>query len=152
MDQVIANLGTYHWLVFSSAAGVEAFCARLLSTGKDLRELYGLKIACVGSATAQAFQQRGIKADYLPQAYNAQALGAGLKNLVNKGEKILILRAREASPELTQALAEAGIEYLDVPVYETVFNQPDNEFSRLLVERYDFDLPLLPVLRLSKVS
>lgn len=139
LDSVLSKLRTNNWLVFSSSAGVEAFCARLLSTGKDLRELYGLKIACVGSATAQAFLERGIKADYLPRTYNAQALGAGLRDLIKKGEKVLILRAREASPELPQVLVEAGIEYLDVPVYETVFNHPGDEFSRLLVERYDFD-------------
>jgi len=139
LKQVISNIRKYHWLVFTSPAVVEAFLEKLMDQDKDIRELFGLKIAAIGSGTAQAFQQRGIRVDYIPQTYNAKALGDGLARIVEKQEKVLLLRAEEASQELNTALDEAEIDYVDVPVYKTVLNDQPHGFSRALIEGGDFD-------------
>lgn len=136
----VSELHHYNWLVFTSAAGVEAFFTKLMEEGKDARQLSGLKIAVIGSGTAEALRQWGIKADYIPPLYNARDLGVGLVNLVKKEEKVMILRAKEGSQELTATLRESGISFLDVPVYETVLQEEGYEFSRSLIETGDFQI------------
>src|SRR5207249_3253187 len=47
VDDRLARLGEYDWLVFTSANGVQAFLSRLRQTGRDLRALGGLKLAAI---------------------------------------------------------------------------------------------------------
>jgi len=138
-SEVVENLRQYRWMVFTSAAGVEVLFHKLLSVGKDVRELFGLKIAVIGSGTAESFRQRGILANYIPDTYNTKSLGAGLADLVKNDEKVVILRAKEGSKDLNEVLDQARISYLDVPVYETVFNTEGCEFSRAVIESGEYD-------------
>jgi uroporphyrinogen III methyltransferase/synthase len=138
-SEAVANLRQFTWLVFTSAAGVEVLLTKLFHTGRDVRELCGLKIAVIGSGTAESFRQRGIRIDYLPETYNARSLAQGLTSLVGKDEKIAVFRAREGSQDLNEVFDQAGIDYVDVPVYQTLFNTEDCEFSRAVIERGEFD-------------
>lgn len=142
-NEALSSLRNYQWLVFTSVMGVETFLEKLKMEQRDIRELFGIKIAVIGSGTAQAFEQRGIRIDYQPESYNAKALGEGLAAIVEKNEKVLILRAKEASEELTLALGRSRIDYLDIAVYKTVIKTPkcneEKSFSYRLIEEGDFD-------------
>ncbi len=54
LDDAIARLQEFDWLVFTSTNGVTHFLDRLDSLGRDLRVLGHLKIAAIGPSTAQA--------------------------------------------------------------------------------------------------
>ena len=58
------------------------------------RALGGLKLAAIGPGTAKALAGHGLRADYIPEVYDAAHLGAGLPA---RG-RALILRAEEGSP------------------------------------------------------
>ncbi len=57
LDAAVQALSEYKWLVFTSANGVEYFFERLLLAGKDARALAGVKLAAIGSATADALSK-----------------------------------------------------------------------------------------------
>lgn len=130
LDGAMERLGDYRWLAFTSPAGVETLWRWLDKRGKDARTLGGVKLAAIGPGTARALAAHGLKADYVPQVYDAAHLGAGLP----AGGRVLLLRAEEGSPALTDALAERNIPYNDVAVYRTVYDNPRSQALREGVE------------------
>ena len=111
----------YDTLVFTSSEGVKSFMDWLLSEGKDMRSLYGKKIACIGTATSDALKVYGIIADFVPTVYSGRVLGREMLNtgFIDKSSKVLLLRADIASKDVTDELEKAGIGYLDYIVYNT---------------------------------
>jgi len=122
LGQKLENIKDYSWLVFTSGAGVNIFFDYLIENGIDIRGLSRLKIACVGVETEREVNKRGINADYRPAEYNGAALARGLAEFVKKssGEKLLIARTKDGDNDLTRVLADAGIAFDDVPVYEKI--------------------------------
>ncbi len=118
----------YGWLVFTSPFGVECFCDAWNHLGFDARDLAGVKIACVGNSTAQAFEGYGIRVDFVPVVFDGAHLGQGLSRLLASEEtsnsKVMIVRAKEASPELTNELSLHEIPFVDVALYETTYDSP----------------------------
>ena len=84
----------YDTLVFTSSEGVKSFMDWLLSEGKDMRSLYGKKIACIGTATSDALKVYGIIADFVPTVYSGRVLGREMLNtgFIDKSSKVLLLR------------------------------------------------------------
>ena len=120
VDAAIRRLGDYDWLLFTSANGVRCFWERLLAQGLDARALHGLLIAAIGPATAQAVREHGIAPDFVPEAYIAESVAAGLIEKGMDGRKVLLPRAREAREVLPGELRKAGAKVDVLPVYETV--------------------------------
>jgi uroporphyrinogen III methyltransferase/synthase len=120
LDQAIANLDQYQWLVFTSVNGVEAFFQRLYNLKLDSRALSGLKIGAIGPATAKALAQKGINADYIPETYSSEGLLAGLKSYPVRGKRFLLPRADIADKELTDGLTRLGAEVQEIVAYRTV--------------------------------
>lgn len=120
-EQILAALktGDYRWIVFTSGNGVEIFFRHLADAGFDLRGLWGIRFACIGSGTAGVLRRRGFAADLIPAQYTAKALGRALGETVQEG-RVLILRSEDGSAELTDALRERGIPYTDLPIYKMV--------------------------------
>ena len=74
IDEAIARLAQYDWLVFSSANGVAHFLDRLEATGGDLRRLGSIQLAAIGPGTAEALARYRLRADLVPREYRAEAL------------------------------------------------------------------------------
>ena len=129
METALNNLKEYEWLVFTSPAGVEAFGNQMRTLGWDGRNLAGIRLAALGPGTARALSALGLRADYLPAVYDAAHLGQGLPA---RG-RVLILRAAQGSPALTEALARRTIAYDDIAVYRTVLPAgPDADLAQAL--------------------
>jgi uroporphyrinogen III methyltransferase/synthase len=120
LDQAIANLDQYQWVVFTSVNGVEAFFQRLYNLKRDSRALSGLKIGAIGPATAKALAQKGINADYIPEVYSSEGLLTGLKGHPIRGKRFLLPRADIAGKELTDGLTRLGAEVHEIVAYRTV--------------------------------
>ena len=138
MESALERLAEYEWLGFTSAAGVEAFWACLRSLGKDARALGGVKLAAIGPATGKALAARGLAADLVPEVYDAAHMGEALAK--EASGRVLLLRAEEGSPALTDALARAGVPYDDIAVYRTIYDNPRSRELREELEagRFDF--------------
>lgn len=119
LDNAAARVRDYDWIVFTSVNGVTKFFERLLNSGKDVRELYGIRIAAIGEVTAKEIEKKGIRVELIPGEYRAEGLieKFGRENI--KGKRILIPRAKEARDVLPAALREMGAIVDVVTAYET---------------------------------
>ncbi len=133
VDGAMERLCDYEWLVLTSPAGVEALWRWLEGHGRDARALGAVKLAAIGPGTARALSAHGLRADYVPQVYDAAHLGEGLP----ASGRVLALRAQEGSPALTEALARRNIACDDVASYRTVHENPRSQELRAAVEGTD---------------
>jgi len=115
LDDAIATLDRFDWIVFTSAHGVEVFFARLAATA-DVRRLGRAALAAIGPATADALARRGLRVDVVPRDFRAEDLAASLAPRV-AGKRVLLPRAAGARDVLPKALAAAGADVADVATY-----------------------------------
>ena len=127
LDKAIAEIDTYKWLILTSVNGVEYFFNRLQKAGKDSRALWGIKIAAIGSATAEALKGYGITADLIPSAYKAEELADALAEDTKAGDKLLLARAKVARNVLPERLRALGAQVDVVAAYETVTDCQNKE-------------------------
>jgi uroporphyrinogen-III synthase len=120
LDDALAELDDFHWLVFSSANGVEAVEQRLQRLGRRLaRRPGGLKIAAVGRKTAARLEELGAPADFVPPAFVADSLLEHFP-VSGWGLRLLIPRVQSGGRTLlAEAFATAGARVVEVPAYET---------------------------------
>lgn len=123
LSGALDQISDYQWLVFTSPTGVEVFFDHLLIQKKDIRCLFGIKLAAIGQGTAKALEQRGLQVDLIPEVYDGETLGRALAEILEGGEKILIPRASIGNKDLSALLREAGAEVDDIPIYDTVYER-----------------------------
>lgn len=129
LDQALAALSQYHWLVFTSVNGVKPFMARLQAKGLDARALAGLRICCIGPRTAQELARHGLTADLVPAEYQAEGVLEAMKAAGVPGQRVLIPRAEVAREILPEQLRAWGAEVTVVTAYRTV--RPEVDARRL---------------------
>lgn len=128
LEAALSNMINYEWLIFTSAAGVDAVMGALQKMKKDSRAFGGIKLAAIGGGTAAELKKFGLVPDYIPQKYSAQSLGEGLAEIADG--KILIARAEDGSPYLTEELDKAGLSYDDITVYRTFYENARSDELR----------------------
>lgn len=124
---VLLELNSYDWLVFTSPNGVTMFFEYFFRQFHDLRDIGGARIAAVGPATANKLKELHLQVDLMPD----EAIGAKIAEAFAEYEtienlKICLLRAEVANPELPTALEALGAIVDDVACYKTV---PETEDS-----------------------
>lgn len=122
LDVSLPEFSAYSWIGFTSVTGVEAFFALLEKEGRDVRSIGCAKIAAVGEATAKALRERGLAVGYMPDVYDGASLADGLARLA-AGGRILMIRAKDGSRELTEHLEMAGAAFDELAVYETRYDR-----------------------------
>lgn len=125
LDQAIQELTSYQWLIFTSTNGVDYFFDRLHQAKKDSRMLAGIKIAAIGTQTAEQLQKFGIYADVVPLEFRAEGIVDSLTPLIKPGMKVLIPRALIARDVLPVKLTELGAVVKVAPAYRTVVADTD---------------------------
>lgn len=118
LDGELAHLNRYQWVMFTSQNAVQLFFAEMKRCSIDIRALGSLRFAVIGSGTADALWKQGIRADFIPSRYTVPVLAREFADVVKPGEKVLIPRAVQGSPELPAILSERGIAYEDIPIYD----------------------------------
>lgn len=129
MDGAIERLGSYAWVVFTSANGVKTFMERLETLGLDVRALAGVRLAAIGPATAQQLREYHLKVDLVPSEYVAEEVAAALISTGVSGKKVLLPRADLARETLAVELEKAGALVDNVVAYRTVAAR--NDLARL---------------------
>lgn len=127
LDEAVAGISRYGWLVFTSVNGVRFFRERLYALNLDARALCGVKIAAIGPATAKAVEHMGVRADLVPSSYVAEGVAQDMLALGMKGQRVLIPRAREARDVLPKALRDAGANVDVVAAYENVPSEENRD-------------------------
>ncbi|HEY9764434.1 MAG TPA: uroporphyrinogen-III synthase [Trichocoleus sp.] len=119
LDDAIATLPSFDWLILTSANGVTYFLERLRALGKDVRALAGVKLAVVGKKTASVLAQEGVSPDFIPPDFVADSLVEHFPEPVS-GLKVLFPRVESGGREiLVKELTVAGATVVEVPAYES---------------------------------
>ncbi|MFN9570180.1 MAG: uroporphyrinogen-III synthase [Cyanobacteriota bacterium] len=120
LDEALADLAQFHWLIFSSANGVEALQARLRRRGGELSHPpKGLRIAAVGRRTAERLDELGVRVDFVPTRFVADALIDEFP-VSAWGLHLLLPRVPSGGRTLlAEAFSSAGARVVEVPAYET---------------------------------
>ena len=118
LDQAIAELEQYDWLIFTSANGVRHFIDRLDASSRDLRALKA-KICAIGPATAEHLERLHLKVDLMPPEYVAESVLEAFGEQDLAGKRILLPRAAVARDSIPVELGERGAQVNVVPAYRT---------------------------------
>jgi uroporphyrinogen-III synthase len=122
LDQAIARLNSYDWMIFTSANGVEFFWARLEALAArsqpPIARFPQAKVAAIGPATAAALHQRGVQVRLIPAEYRAEAILDEIGDVA--GQHVLLPRADIARPALAEGLRRKGAQVDEVAAYRTI--------------------------------
>lgn len=122
LDDALTHLDRYGWLVVTSANGAQQVARRLQHLGIATPRV---RIAAVGSATAQALEQARLQVDLLPSTFRGASLAEALAGHLRPGERILFARADIADPAPANKLRALGYAVDDLVAYRTVLQAPD---------------------------
>jgi uroporphyrinogen III methyltransferase/synthase len=135
----LTDLADYDWAVFTSANGVAAVFAGLAAAGRDARAFGNVRIAAIGPATAEALRACGIRADFTPSEFVAEAVAAQFPESV-AGKRILLARAAEARDVLPDTWRAAGATVDVVAAYRTELETEGADEIRAALTRGEIDI------------
>lgn len=141
-DEKLPDLKKFNWIVFTSQNGIEQFFTKLQKEHTDIRLLSNIKIAVIGSGTAEKLVQYGIYPDLMPARFDSETLTQELLSKIQKDDNILICRAKEGSDYLVNKLNENNYNYKDFPIYELKENLNKKNLLSTLKQNY-FDVDYL---------
>ena len=122
MQEAVAGIGATDWLVFTSAAGADAFFDALALAGLNARALASARVAAIGPATAARLSHHGVSASVVPSRYTSEALlGALVGTGAVAGKSVLLPRSDIAPRALAEGLRRAGARVVEVAAYRTTF-------------------------------
>lgn len=118
LEEALARVAEFDWIVFASRHAVEAVVARMASPGGTRPGRPGrARVAAVGSATAAALRAHGWDPDVVPADAHADALVAALAAHVKPGARVLFPASSRALPALGDGLRRLGAEVVQVEAY-----------------------------------
>lgn len=118
LDQAIAQLPTYDWLMLTSANAVTYFLDRVEQVGNPAN-LSTLKVAVVGQKTAHTLKERGLSPQFVPPDFVAESLMAHFPEAVF-GRRLLFPRVESGGrATLVKEMTAAGAIVVEVPAYES---------------------------------
>lgn len=119
LDRALGTIGEFNWLVLTSANAVDFFMDRLFDQGYDLRQLAHLKLAVVGKKTARFLKERGLRADFIPDNYVADALVESFP-VPLAGLRVLFPRVETGGRDvLVKEFLAQGAHVTEVAAYES---------------------------------
>ena len=121
LQAALSDLRDLDWLVFTSPNGVDRAFAFL----PDARVLAGVRVAAVGTGTADALADRRIVADLVPPRFVAEGLAEVFPAPPEGGGRVLLATAEAARSILPDGLRAAGWNVDVVHAYRTVPVIPD---------------------------
>ena len=118
LREAAARIGSFDWVVLSSANGVERLQAALAEAGTARAPT--TRFACVGPATAAALAEAGMEAAVVADRHVAEGLVEALRETVVHGARVLLPQAAGARPVLAEGLSGLGAEVEVVQAYRSV--------------------------------
>lgn len=145
MERAVKGLvdGRFQWVVFTSTNAVRAVWEKFNEFGLDARAFSGVKIACVGQATADRVRAFGIEPELVPSGEQS-SLGLlddfpPYDDVFDPVNRVLLPRADIATETLAEGLRERGWEIEDVTAYRTVRAAPPPAHTREMIKTGGFD-------------
>lgn len=120
LQDIATNFFEEKWIVLSSPSDVSMFFKMLSKSDYDLRDLgRRVRFAVVGSRTAGALKEYGIRADYMPDTYYGASLAKGLQKIICASSKVYVFKGSLGSDEVYDAMLACGIPCEELVIYRT---------------------------------
>jgi hypothetical protein len=120
LADVLLELGTYDWIVFTSANGVRCFFEEFHRIFDDIRSLGLLRFAAVGDTTAAAIREQHLRIECQPTVATGDALAEALIATGSlDSAKVLVVTGNLNRDTLVRRLEEARAIVDRLPVYRT---------------------------------
>ena len=123
-DAILKLLGTFDWIVFTSANAIRFFFQRLYTIGSDARALSTVKVAVIGKISAKKLNEFGIIADMCPDTESSAGLLEKFGTIDIKDKKVLLPQSEIALRELPNGLVDMGAVVETIPMYKTIELDP----------------------------
>ena len=134
LEDAVARLETYDWLIFTSVNGVRYFVEALDRSSADLRALKA-RICAIGPATRGSIEALHLKVDRMPEEYVAESLLTAFESEDLNSRRILIPRAAVARDVIPVELARRGASVEVVEAYRTIIPQDAADRAREALAR-----------------
>lgn len=125
-------------ILFTSSNGVDIFFEKIKSYDIDIRSLCNKKICVIGSGSSDALKKYGINADFVPSKFDSKSFLAEILPKLDKNSRVLMLRAKLGNDNLPRGLREAGIEFSDIPVYDTIIDYRRSFELNKEIKKFDY--------------
>lgn len=137
------ELGSYDWIIFTSANGVRCFFDQFFKLFDDIRSLGLIRVACIGEATAEALAPLHLKIECMPKKATAEALASALEATGSlDSAKVLLVTGNLNRETLEKKLEEARAIVDRLPVYKTERNDISADNSSAQYRRQGADAML----------
>ncbi len=141
VDQAIASLGKYQWLIFTSVNGVNFFCRRFEGLNHNPSQLKHFNIISVGPKTAAALEKRGLSSKLIAEKFLGEGILQALADTPVSGKHFLLPRALKAREILPETLRQRGATVDIIPVYQTVFPKKSaGKINKLFTDQQKIDI------------
>lgn len=120
LAEVFQELGSYEWILFTSANGVRFFFEEFHRVYDDIRSLGLVRLAAVGDSTAAAIRGQHLRVDLQPKKATAEDLAKEL--IAREGmdsAKVLVVTGNRNGDTLIEKLGEVRAIVDQLPVYKT---------------------------------
>lgn len=138
IDEVLSEIGSYEWIIFTSRNGVQYFFDFFFQRFKDIRCIGGIKIACVGQGTASEIEKYHLEVDFMPEEALSENLAEKLiEDQTMENTKVLVITGNLNSDTLVEVLENKGHAIVDtLRVYQTDLEDlTDNEDAMIFREQ-----------------
>ena len=125
LERAAGQLGSYDYLILTSANGVEALFKAMDRRAVDCRALAGVTICSIGPGTSKALAARGLIADLEPDDHMAEGILELLDEAKIRGKRVLLTRAAVAREILPETLMARGAKLDLVEAYRTGIPGPN---------------------------
>ncbi|MDQ5978219.1 MAG: uroporphyrinogen-III synthase [Verrucomicrobiota bacterium] len=120
LAEVLQEMGSYEWVIFTSANGVKYFFEEFIRVHEDIRALGLVRLAAVGEATAAALKDLHLRVDLQPKKASGEELAKELiKRESMDSAKVLVVTGNRNRDTLIELLHEARTIVDQLPVYKT---------------------------------
>ncbi|MGD9681323.1 MAG: uroporphyrinogen-III synthase [Candidatus Obscuribacterales bacterium] len=123
LDRALEKVSGFDWIVFASTNAVSRVLERCRHLGVALpsaQKSSGLRLAAIGSATADALSEAGLEVDFVPGSFVAESFVDEFRKLYTpSGMRILWPRTSIGRTLIATALSEEGALVEMVEAYST---------------------------------
>jgi uroporphyrinogen-III synthase len=135
LEDCLAALDTYDWIIFTSNVTVETFFSVFDQEVSTLP-----KIAVIGKKTAEVLQAKGIQVSFVPSVYVAEAFVEEFLLMVDPHAKVLLPKGNLAREHIAASLSEAGTKVDEVVIYETYLPEESRLKLAQLLSNHELDI------------
>jgi len=150
LDIAVAKLRKFHWVLFTSVNGVDAFWKRVRAAGRDARWFGKVRIAAIGPATADRLRDLGLYPDFVSEEFTSDSMLKGLAGMDIDGCRVLLPRSDIAPKDLIDGLKMLGARPIEVAAYRTV--KPDKADLRGIHRLFEDDIDIITFTSSSTVT